>query len=283
MGCAKKPLPPQEVFLYAELDESAKQALQSALTEFNAQHPAILAALVDRNASSIDLVLGPLLSEGIPWRSLGWRLWSRLETLAILEGAYNRPLIRQLREAALEGQGFLQLAEDMKARDLPVFVVPVSPDTYALALELYLSALAGGDQGEYQRWLTRGWIRETSDLSDALDLLAGGHAAFLLGNDQLGERLGQSWDNHPEGFPLPGGSGENRRLVLGRAEGFSLPPGQTVKSGTYELLTWLTSKGLAQEFSKTLRGTFYFWNEAPPEGQLPVVDGPTEFLSTEGW
>jgi hypothetical protein len=279
LAACNRPVPVQNVYLYANVDAIAKAELATVLADYNAQTQKYSAALVEKDDPLIDLTLGPYQPGSIIWRSIGWRIWSRLETLAGIEGRMNRSLIRPLRERALDPESFNQLLVDIRAQGINPIIVPRSPGTFLVALQHYASHL--GDSTVFNSWQQSGIIVEVPDLRSAIDQIVRGQAAFILGNDQFSTWLGQSNDNHPEGFPLPGSSASGTTWAIGRGDGFVISPVEKVKTGVYDLLVYLTSKGIAQRFGKVLPGTYYSWSELPGSNSLPVVNGPMEFLNVD--
>lgn len=277
-GC-KRPEPVQPVYLYANVDARTRSELAKVIEDYNAQTRQYSASLVEKDDPLIDLTLGPYQPGGIIWRSIGWRIWARLETLAGIEGRLNRSLIRPLREGALDPASFGQLLADIRAQGITPIIVPRSPGTHLVALRRYAEHLGGSTA--YTTWQQARIVVDVPDLRSAIDQIARGQAAFIIGNDQMSTWLGQSNDNHPEGFPLPGSSASGGTWAIGRGDSFNITPTENIKHAVHDLLTYLTSKGIAQRFGKVLPGSYYFWTNMPDKKSLPVVNGPSEFLNPE--
>ena len=273
--------PPEQVTLSAAVDEKARAALDAALTEYNSQARKYTARLLPAGSGEADLLLGPSRDGGTVWRSLGWRLWAKLERLAGFEGDLARPLILPLREGRVDAEAFQSLLEDLRLRGVVPLVVPRSPVVYSWALEQYLGRLGGEGAVHRDDWIRKGWLVLSADLRYAIDAVDRNRAVFLLGSDMMGGFLGRTAESHPEGFPLPGSQSPGAAWVLGRGEIFVVPELTRHRAGAVDLLVYLTSKGLARRFSEELPGNFYFWTDAPPAGKLPDVHGPTVFLDPE--
>jgi hypothetical protein len=302
-GCG--PRPPQQVYLYADIDARARAELTKAIADYNAGNAEYVANLVDKDAKEIDLVLGPYRADGILWRSNSWRLWTRLETLATVEGELRRSLIRHLRGGTMNLADFTALMRDIHGLELVPIVVPDSPAGYKAGLQHYLEQLGTSDAQRYGQWLERGWIVEVPDLAAAIRRIIGGQAAFIIGSERMIDWLGRDIDNHPEGYMLPGSNigtagsssatgriasaaaGSGADWALGRGESFSRSdslgrtPSRKPKAGALDLLAYLTSQDSAQRFARVLTGTFYYWTAAPAKDTLPTVNSPARFLHLE--
>jgi hypothetical protein len=272
---------PQQILLVASVDEASRHELKAALTTYNEGQRRYSASLVQGDESQqFDLYLGPAKEGGIVWRSQGWRLWARLETLSGIEGDPKTPVIKPLREGRADGAGFESILSKLKARGIVPLILPALPARYSTALDRYLSRLGWDPRAKLAEWEAKGLLRRLPDLDTALAAIRKGEAGFLLGDDSLGALLSRSSDNHPEGFPLPGSATKPGGWVLGRADAFFLPdPAKSsTKAGALDLLAWLTSKGISRGFTSKLPGHYYYWSVAPAKGKSPVIDGPVEFL-----
>jgi hypothetical protein len=274
--------PPSPVTLAASVDPSTRTELSYALDAYNSRQRRFSASLLPEGSSAgPDLVLGPYSSGGLVWRSQGWRLWARLETLAKLEGVLKRPIILPLREGGLDLPAFESLLADIRGTGVIPITLPSLPASYTRALDLYLGKAAPDGADRLAAWTAKGWIRRPAGLRQALDAIDGGAAAFLLGGDSLGSLLSRSVESHNEGFPPPGSLSSAGTWVLGRADAFTFPAGSRPKAGAVDLVTYLTSKGLARSFGEKLPGAYYSWKAQPKAGQVPSVEGPSEFLDAD--
>ncbi len=275
-ACDKRP---ESVFFYANTDTVAKAEIAKAVEAYNSQTERFIVELVDAAAERIDVTLGPYVEGGIAWRSISWRLWTRLETLAGAEGTLNRSIIRLLREDKMSAEDFASLAKELRALNIDPLIIPKIPASYTMALRRYLAYVAG--EAAYDTWKESGLIREAADVRTAVNAIVSGQAAFIIASDQMGSWLGRSVDNHPESFSLPGSLTEASAWVIGRGENFVVAEKPNSDRAVIDFLSYLTSKGIAQNFEKTLNGTFYYWTEAPAKGQYPALIGPTDFLDPE--
>jgi hypothetical protein len=277
---------PAPVRLKASADRKTLDELALVLAEYNAQQKRYAAFLVDAGAVTdakdrADLVLGPYTPGSVMWRSVGWRLWTRLETLAGIEGDLQRSIIRQLREGSVDGPAFEGLLAEAQGRGRAALVLPEAPASYARALETYLAKLGWDAKARIAEWTASGRLYRVATEREAFDVLRRGRAVFMVGSDEADRWLGRSADNHPEGFPLPGSKVPGVAWAIGRADAFSLPEGKKIGAGAADLLAYLTSKGVARRFAEKLPGAYYSWSEEPKKRELPVVDAPREFVQIE--
>jgi hypothetical protein len=282
---ARRPAEPVKLQI-PSLDQKTHAELTRALADFNAQQKRYVASLVDAGGETgakqrVDLVLGPYQEGAVMWRTVGWRLWTRLETLAGIEGELGRSLIRPLREGSVDGSAFEKLLSDARAPGRAALVLPAAPASYPRALELYFEKLGWDAPARIRQWTAAGLLLRVPTPDAAFEALRRGKAVFLVGSDGVGGWLGRAADNHPEGFALPGSGVPGASWAIGRADAFSVPPGQKLRKGTADLAVYLTSKGVARGFAEKLPGAYYSWTEAPAKGKLPTVDAPTEFLQLE--
>jgi len=267
--------PLQTVTVSAAVDDQARAAIQQALADFDAQNKKLVAKLLPKDVQGGDLSLGPYQEGATVWRSVGWRLWAVQETLAKLESSLGRQLILPLRSGNVEAGDFEAMLEDLRRAGLSPIVMPASPPEYMKAIAQYAGRLGG----QPDAWKQKKWLIPVPDLRAAVDALQGSKAVFLLGSDTMKESLGARSTSHPEGFPLPGSHGS---WVLGRGEGFVVSPTSPHKAAALDVLSFLTSRGVARRFSQELTGDFYYWTKAPAAGRPPMVDGPTIFINPEG-
>jgi hypothetical protein len=265
----------------ATVDDEARAILSEALAEYNGQTKSFKATLLPAGSAEGDLVLSPAKEGGTLWRSLGWKIWARLERLAAIEGDLGRSLIIPLREGRMDVGEFESTLGALRAKGVVAIVMPHAPSLYSWALEQYLGKLGGDAAARKDEWSRKGWLVEVPDLRAAVDAINRNKAVFLMGSDTVAGFLGRTPESHPEGFPLPGSRAVGASWVLGRGEAFSVPQGSLHKAGALDLLVYLTSKGLSRRFAQELPGDFYFWTKPPASGALPDVGGPTEFRDPE--
>jgi hypothetical protein len=118
-------------------------------------------------------------------------------------------------------------------------------------------------------------------LQETIRAVTSGRAAFIPGDERMSEWLGRTSDNHNEGFLFPGSQGSSGAWVIGRGESFTLGEKPRNRAGAIDLLVYLTSKGVAQEFARALPGHYYSWEEKPKPDKLPEVHGPELFLAPD--
>jgi len=277
---------PAAVRLAASVDTASRDEIASVLAEYSAGQKRYAASLLESSAETgpgarAALLLGPYTPGAVMWRSQGWRLWTRLETLAGIEGDLQRSIIRQLRAGQLDGAAFESLLGEAQGSRRSALVLPASPASYELALETYFGKLGWDAKARIREWTASGRIYRVATEREAFDALRRGRAVFLVASDRAGGWLDRSADNHPEGFPLPGSAAVGGSWAIGVAWAFTIPEGRKPSAGALDLLTYLTSKGIAQRFAEKLPGAFYSWSAAPEKGKLPAVDAPREFLQIE--
>jgi hypothetical protein len=265
------------------VDDAARNRLIAAISAFDEGNRSVsVSVLPPGEAAEADLVLDSAQSGGIPWRTIGWRIWTRLETAAGIEGRLSRPIIRPMREAALTDREFEFVLESARKSGIVPIVVPAQAPAYGKALDKWIE-LSGIARGGLVDWSAKGYIARLASLRDALDRLARGKALFMIGPDSIGELISPSRDNHPEGFPLPGSRSGSDSWAIGRTESFSLSPDakKGVAGAAADLVTYLTSKGMSRDFAGKLPGEFHIWKVAPNKGELPRVSGPARSVDPE--
>jgi len=271
--------PAVSVLLEALVDQNTRAELENALGDYNSSQKRFRATLLpEASSNQADLFLGPYKEGELVWRSQGWRLWARLETLAGMEGSLRRQIILPLRKQGLDEKDFEALLADSQGQGLAPLIIPTSQGLHSSVLELYLGKLEAEPGKTMASWTAKGWLRAVPDQRAAVEAIRKGKAVFIIGDDSMAASLGISSDSHTESFALPTSAGARGAWVIGRADGFAFPRKGGPKAGAVDLVTYLTSKGLTRRFAQRLPGTYYSWTELPPRGRLPIIAGPTEFL-----
>jgi len=259
-----------------DLDEETRPVVAQAIAAF-VESEALIEVLIMPydDSSNADLTIGRG-GGGIPWRTRGWRLWSRLETLAWLEGKLGRPLILPLRTGKLAGADFDNLIGEARALGIAGFSVPETPQEYGATFNrwLELSASAHADKNADTR--RKLYLATTRTVQAALDGLSRGKVLFVLAPDQFGTWIQRTPDTHPEAFPLPGSRSPGASWAIGSTERIMFPPEskEGAANAAADLATFLTSKGTARQLAGKLPGDFHTWTVAPHKGELPLVEAP---------
>ncbi|MBN1686551.1 MAG: hypothetical protein JW852_07835 [Spirochaetales bacterium] len=265
-------------------DAKTLSTLNAVIDTYNSQSLKYAAAVTSAKNAEADLLFGPYWEGAVVWRSMGWRLWARLERLAAFEAAFGAPLILPLREGSVDAEAFRAMLDDLRDAGTVPLVMPRSPSAYSEAMELYLgraTADPAGGAAAADGWISDGRLSRVPDLRAAVNALEKNEAVFILADDSLRDFLRVTPQSHFEGFPLPGSTAPGASWVIGKGEGFVIPETAGNRAGALDLLTFLTSKGIAREFSQELPGYFYYWTETPVPGALPDVHGPAVFLDVK--
>jgi hypothetical protein len=274
---------PVELRFAAAVDQEALAALHETVAEYEAARPRIRIAFSEEAGAEADLYVGPYAEGGIPWRSLGWKLWTRIETLARLEGELGFSAIRRLREGSLAQADLDRVLAAAMKKSVAPFVLPEAPASYGSAIEGYRAVVSASGAPAPLDLERKGTILRVKDLRAAADAVVKGKALFILGPDAIATWLGRSPENHPEGFNLPGSRAEGSSWVLGRTEAFfvSASAKRRVSRAAADLVTHLTSEGVAKAFGARLAGEFRSWAAAPKPGELPVIAGWSRYVDPE--
>jgi len=274
----------QVIRVRLELDEETRPVVAGAIAAFDESEPLIEARVLPFGDTSVaDLTIGRG-SGGIPWRTRGWRLWSRLETLAWLEGKLGRPLILPLRTGKLAGTDFDNLIGEARGQGVAGFAVPETPQEYRATFKrwLELSAADHVDKNADTREIL--YLSAIKTVQATLDGLSRGKVLFVVAPDQFGTWIQRTPNTHPEAFPLPGSRTPGSSWAIGTTESILLSPEskKDAARASAALATYLTSKGVARQLAGKLPGDFHTWTVAPEKGGLPLVDAPDRLMDPVG-
>ena len=270
----------QAIRVRLELDGETRPVVSEAIAAFDESESLIEALILPLDdTSSADLTIGRI-PEGLPWRTRGWRLWSRLETLAWLEGKLGRPLILSLRTGKLTGADFDSLIGEARGLGVAGFAVPEAPPEYGATFMLWLELTAAAHAEENSDTRKELYLAPDRTVQAALDGLSRGKTLFVLAPDQFGTWIQRTPDTHPEALPLPGSRTPGVSWAIGFTERIMLSPGSKkgAARASAALATYLTSKGTARLLAGKLPGDFHSWTEIPQEGELPLVDAPDRLV-----
>jgi len=184
------------------------------------------------------------------WRSRGWRLWARLETLAALEKRLGTGIIARLRKGELSGDEFAAVVRAAGQAGMAAFLVPKEPADYGKAFEKWRSGSGAEIEG-----LAALSVRTARD---AAETVSRGTALFVYAPDQFGSFMRKSVDAHPAAFPLPG-SGDSGSGPEGSAtDRFQVSASAKKRNAAAAsaLAAFLTTRGIARSFAEKLPGMF---------------------------
>jgi len=266
------------------LDEETRPVVAEAIAAFD-ESEALIEALVlpIDDASVAELTIGRGTG-GIPWRTHGWRLWSRLETLAWLEGKLGKPLILPLRAGKLAGADFDKLIGEARELGISGFAIPEAPQEYGATFNLWLELSAAAHAAKDADTRKKLYLATARTTQAALDGLSRGKVLFVLAPDQFGTWIQRTPDTHPEAFPLPGSRTHGASWAIGSTERIMLSQESKKEAAlaSVALATYLTSKGVARQLAARLPGDFHSWTVVPNKGEPPKVDAPDRLVDPVG-
>lgn len=275
---SREPEPERITVNLSGLSDADRGILHSLMEEFNNLNPLMYAAEAVEGEKA-DIYFSQEASQGSgaeyrPWRSFGWRLFSRLPTLANLEGEWRRQLILPLTHGDIGIDDF----EAILQRGLADGLVPIAlveDDAAKRSFEVY-SVNLGVDYTPF--------ITSYPSLAQALSDLSRGEVMFLFWDDRLLPLISSQVRPQHRGFIFPGSRDAESGIFVGNVTWIVLAPstdGKAELDGPAAFVKYLTSPGIATLLQREYTGEFFSWDAEAVDEELPEVAGPGKVISPQ--
>ena len=276
-GGRSEPVPERVVIDLSALSDESRGIITGVMEEFSGLH-ALMSAVEPAGQERADIYFSnerPIETNIIvrPWRSFGWRLYSRLPTLANLEGEWKRQLILPLTYGEVNQTDFNAILE----RGLAEGLVPIAMVTNKLAESAFAI---------YSHRLDFDYTPFTGTyptITHALSALERREIMFLFWDDDLMPLISQQVRPQHRGFIFPGSRDDENAFFVGSATWIVLAGGTTEtatsdRTGPQEFVKYLTSPGVARLLQRRYTGEFFSWAPQAVDEELPEVNGPGEVI-----
>jgi hypothetical protein len=204
-----------------------------------------------------------------PWRTLGWRLFSFLPTLANYEGEWRRQMILPLTHNEVSLESFLDILQAGKTAGVTPIALVENAESL-MAWNAYVERLDVNLDG---------FTTTYRYFADALKDFADRKIMFLFWNDSLPSMVPEPLRPQYRGFSFPGSREGAHSFFVGESTSITLSAEASEQSEAHALVKYLTSPGVARTLQRRLIGEFFTWPSELKDDALPEVIAPGEILS----
>ena len=270
-GASSEPEPVTVTVDINALPDEVLEPLNRQLLDFMSNNPNIRVSAEKKENADLTFSRSVSAVEGAvvrPWRSIGWRLYAKLPTLATLEARWKRQLILPFSNNKIGLSEFINILEMGLAKEL-VPIALVENDEAETAWKLYTERL----KTEFD-----GYVVSYPALRDALGDLAAGKIMFLFWDDRLPTLIQKQDRPQHRGFDVPGSRAGENSFFVGRVTYLVLSPEAAAREEPVQLMKYLTSPGVGKAFQRELPGEFFYWDPSLIGESLPSVSSPGELI-----